>query len=111
MDIKAARKTVQAEKPKGNFLVVRLSYDSHLVLPYQEGIALMASIANAENMEDEYTASKRRIVPLVRDKITASPLSRKEYEDMKIAALLGISVADLERAEEEELNKDQEPRP
>lgn len=106
MDIKAARKTVQTEtKKKDNFMVVRLSYDVHLVLPYQDGIALMAAMANAENMEDEYSREKRRIVPLVRDKITSSPLSRKEYEDIKIAALLGISVADLEWHEEQALQE------
>jgi len=94
-----AKKLVQApKKAKGNFMVIYITYDCSLVLPYDDGIAFMQAIKNAEQMDDSYT-SKKHIMPLNRDRFRTSVLSHQEYERYKIAQLLGISLTDLEQFE------------
>lgn len=111
MDLKEARKQVQApKKAKENYMVINLSYDHSLVLPYKDGIAFMATLANAEQLDPTYS-SRKQILPLERDKITSTTMSYQEYERCKVAQLLGISVSDLERMEEEELNNKGEEMP
>jgi len=103
-----AVKTVRTTKQKENFMVINLSYDFSLVLPHKDGLAIMAALVNAEQMDPTYS-SRKHILPLVTTKISATTLSSRDYERYKIAALLDISVSDLERLEEEELQKDKEP--
>ena len=109
MDLHEARKQVQApKKSKENFMVIHLAYDFSIVLPHKDGIAFISAMANAEQMDPSYS-SRKQILPLDRTKITASQMSYQEYERCKVAQLLGISYGDLERMEEEELQKDKEP--
>lgn len=108
MKYQDAVKAVRAAKQKENFMVINLNYDFSLVLPHKDGLVFMAALANAEQMDPTYS-SKKHILPLIPTKISASPLSHRDYERYKVAALLDISVSDLERMEEEELQKDKEP--
>ena len=99
MNYEEAKKLVQApKKAKGNFLVIFITYDVSLVLPYDEGLAFLATIKNGEQMVDSY-ASKKHIKPLDRDRFRTSILSHQEYERYKIAQLLGITLTDLEQFE------------
>lgn len=108
MDLNEARKQVQAPKKiKENYIVINLSYDFSVVLPYKDGIAVMAALANAEQMDPSYS-SRKEILPLKQTRITSTIMSCQEYERCKVAQLLGISYSDLERMEEEELLKDVE---
>lgn len=108
MDLNEARKQVQAPKKlKENFMVINLAHDFSIVLPHKDGIAVMAALANAEQMDPTYS-SKKHIVPLDANKLTTTFMSRQDYERCKVAALLGLSTSDLERMEEEELQKDKE---
>lgn len=91
MEYKEAIKKVQARKPKGNFMVIKVSYDLKLVLPHAEGIAFLASIANVEQLNDPYNQN-HSITPLERSKLEITTLSQEEYEHHKVAALLGITV-------------------
>lgn len=94
MDYATALKKVQARKPKGNFLMVDCGYDTKIVLPHTDGIAFLNSLANAEQLFDPYNA-QHFIGPLDRSKITTKFLSQHEYEQYKIAALLGIDIKDV----------------
>jgi hypothetical protein len=102
MEYKEAIKKVQARKPKGNFMVIDLAYDFKMVLPHTDGMAFMAAIANAEQLNDPYNAN-HSITPVERGKVKVSTLSQEEYEHHKIAALLGITVTE---AKEHALNSD-----
>jgi len=91
-----ALKEVKATKPKENFLLVRLNYDTQLLLPHADGLQLVASLARAEKLIDRYSESKR-IVELDKEAITVTPFSHKEYERYKIAALLNCSPEDVKQ--------------
>ena len=108
MKYQDAVKAVRAAKQKENFMVINLNYDFSLVLPHKDGLAFLAALASAEQMDDTYS-SKKEILPLNRSKITTTQMSWQDYERTKVAQLLGISLSDLERLEEEELQKDKEP--
>lgn len=98
MDYKTALKQVQAKKPKQNFMVIEISYDKKLILPYQEGIAFMAALENAEQLLDSYSKPKS-IVGIDRDQIRTSILSGTEYEQIKIASLLHVSLEEVKQFE------------
>lgn len=95
MDYKEALKQVQAgEKKKENFLVFNFSYGVKVLLPHSQGINLLASLAGAEELDDDY-GKNLKVRPLDKSKVTITTLSREEYEQSKIASLLGISINDL----------------
>ena len=98
MDYKEALKKVQAKKPKQNFMLIEISYDRKLVLPYQEGIAFMASLENAEQLIDSYSKPKG-ITGIDRDQIKTSLMSYAEFEQVKIAALLNVSIEEVKHLE------------
>lgn len=89
-----ALKTVQSKKSESSYLLVNLSYDAHLVLPYKAGIAFLESLEQAEQYNNSYH-TKKGIRGLEKDKITSSILSAREYQRIKIAALLGVNESDL----------------
>lgn len=91
MDYAEALKKVQTKKTKENYLVVELSYRNKIILPYKEGVALMSALNNAENLTESYSEPKI-ISGLDRDAIKASVMSADEYELIKIAALLKVTV-------------------
>ena len=92
-----AAKKVSAKKPKENYLVIDLSYDLKVLLPYKDGVAFMASLANAERLCTPY-GGPQRITELDRDcGIKSYLMSAEEYERFKIAALLNISPEDVKK--------------
>lgn len=99
MEYKEALKKVQARKPKGNFLVVTIGYDTKMILPHSDGLAFIAAMSNAETLYTPYSA-KHYIGPLDRDKMTFTQMSQHEYEQYKIAALLNIDVKEVKEMSE-----------
>lgn len=93
MNYADAVKKVRAEKPKENFMTIRIT-DSQLVLPHKDAVTLLATLANAESFDKSW-GSDRRIVPLNEGSYEANPMSRQKYEQFKIAALLNISIDEL----------------
>lgn len=99
MDYAAALKKVQAHKQRENYMMISLSYDKKLILPFKEGLAFMAALNLAEQFDDPY-GKAHRIVPLDRSAITTTILSGVEYEQYKIAALMGVSIELVKEAAE-----------
>lgn len=95
MDYAEAVKKVQTKKEKDPFMVFKLSYDLNVVVPHKDGVSLLASLINAEQLCVPYNG-QHSISEIKRDQITVSPMSREEYERYKIAALLKLSVAEVE---------------
>ena len=91
----AAEKEVKARKPAENFMVISMGYSSKLVLPYKAGVALMAALENAEFFKDSWSDTCQ-IIPLERDSISIGFLSIQEYQQIKIANLLGVSLKDIQ---------------
>ena len=96
MDYAEAVKKVQAKKLKENFLLIEMAYDKKLIMPYKEGVAFISSLANAEQLNDPYSKPKT-ITGLDREAIKSSVLSYEEYERIKIAALLNISLEEVKQ--------------
>lgn len=102
MDYQEAAKLYQALKPKDNFMVIKLSYDLKLVLPYKAGLAFLDALANAEQLYQEYN-EQHRICAMETSRVQANVMSQKEYREYKIAALMGIK---LEEVKEHQLIKE-----
>lgn len=96
MDYKEALKKVQTSRQRENFLIVELDYNNKVLLPYKDGITLLSTLANAEQLSDRYGQTKS-IGPLGMDSIKSYVLSASEYEQIKIAALLNVSVDEVKQ--------------
>jgi hypothetical protein len=104
MDKKKAVAQARAElynrTPKENFLAIDFDYNKSIVLPYDEGLRFVACLKNAELLDEPYSKAKT-ITGFQSNYFKTRILSRKEYEDIKIAALLGITVDELNKEDEE----------
>lgn len=95
-----ARAELYNKMPKENFLSIEFDYNKSIVLPYDQGLTFVACLKNAELLNEPYSKAKT-ITSFESNYFKTRILSRKEYEDIKIAALLGISVEELYKEEEE----------
>ena len=96
----AAVKKVQGMKAKEGYLLCKISWDTKVLLPYKAGMAFMDSLGQAERFEEEYNKPPS-IQPMDRDRITLSVVSAKEYEQLRIAQLLQVT---LDTVKEYEIN-------
>lgn len=94
-EYQAAAKSVTGKKPTENYMVVQLSYDTKLVLSHKAGLALVAALENAELLKDSYS-DRCKIIPMERDSLTSHFLSTQEYQQIKIANLLNVPLADVQ---------------
>lgn len=94
MDYAEAKKKVAAEKPRENFMLIRLGYDTHIVVPHKDGLAILAGMVHAEKWDSSYSAT-HKIAPLDEDAIKTSVLSAKDYERHKIAGLLNLTYGEI----------------
>lgn len=83
-----ARKDVQARKPKSNYLLVEVAYNKSYILPYEDGIKLIAALEKAEQLSKEYGIPAR--IHGIKEHIECLPFSSMEYERIKLAALLQV---------------------
>ena len=98
--IAQARAELYNKMPKENFLAIEYDYNKSIVLPYDEGLRFVACLKNAEVLEEQYNKPKT-ITAFQSNYFKTRILSRKDYEDIKIAALLGITVEELNTEEEQ----------
>jgi len=94
MDYREALKKLQTAKPRDNYMLIKLSYETSLVLPHKDGLAFLGALNAAEQFNDPYN-KPHTISELERSKIVVSPMSYIEYERYKIAAILNISVDEV----------------
>jgi len=94
MEYEEAKKKVQSIKTADNYFVIEMDYGTKAVLPYKDGLQFLAAMNNAELLKDPYK-EKHSIGPWDRNKFKTSIMSRHEYEQFKIAALLRVSVEEL----------------
>ena len=95
-DIEEAVKKVRSQKPKEGFITVQVSVDwnTRLLLPHADGVALMEALKNAEAYKNaDY--EKSFIGPLESSVLTITKMSAEEYEHRKIAMLLDVSYRDF----------------
>lgn len=89
-----ALKKLYGKTPKDNFLVIEIAYDRSILLPYDEGLKFLSCLKQAELYNEPYSKPKS-IVTFNTDYFKTKILSRQDYEDIKVAALLGVTVEEL----------------
>ena len=89
-----ALKKVQSEKPKDNFMLINIDYSNNIIVPYKDGLAIVAALVNAEILKEGYS-EKTRITEFDRHSFNPKVLSRAEYERIKMAMLLNVDPKDL----------------
>ncbi len=98
MDYDEALKKVQATKPKENHMAIRLSYGCSWLLPWKDGLALMAALSHAEQYADAY-GDCPKITTFDPTSISVTMLPPDEYQRIKIAALLGVKPDEVKQFE------------
>lgn len=94
---------IYSKKPKENFILVEFDYQTSLLLPYDEGLKFLSCLKHAELYQEKYSQPKV-ILPFSADNFKTKILSRQDYENIKIAALLGVTVQEL-------LERNEQPMP
>jgi hypothetical protein len=95
-----ALKKIYSKAPKDNFIAIEFDYSKSILLPYDDGLKFLACLKQAELLEESYNKPKR-IGSFESNHFKTKILSRKEYEDIKVAALLGVTVEELNAKEEQ----------
>jgi len=89
-----ALKKIYNKQQKDNFLIIEIDYQKNVLLPYDDGLKFLACLKNAELLTENYSKPKK-IGSFDSSDFKTRILSRKEYEDIKVAGLLGITVEEL----------------
>jgi hypothetical protein len=93
MDYKDAKKAVQADKPRENYLKIKLAWDDFLILPYKDGLAFMASLAQARVVSLGYSSPPE--INGLGERFETLSMTAEEYDRIKIAALLRVQLKDI----------------
>ena len=94
MEYAEAVKKIQTKKPTDNYMIIETSYNTKILLPYKDGITFMSALVNAEEYKESY-GENPRILPVNKSIVSSTLLSREDYELIKIANLLNMSVDQL----------------
>ncbi len=105
MTYEEALKSVKVSPVKSGWMRIRLDYNTHLLLPFKEGISMLSHLTSAEVQIDAY-GKNPSIEPLSKDHLGVSFLSEQEYLDIKMANLLGLPVSELAQMREESKNQE-----
>lgn len=95
-----AVKTSQTKVVKKPYMVINFSYGLKVIMPYEKGIALLATMENVEEFDEAYSGVSR-IRPIDRSKLNASIMSSEEYQQYKVAALLNVPVTEIQEYEKQ----------
>lgn len=93
MTYEEAAKAVANNKVMDNFMVIRIDYSTRLVLPFADGVKFVETLKKAEQFDSGYAPSK--IEDYKSTALEISILSANEYNGYKMAALLGVTPAEV----------------
>lgn len=92
-----ALKKIRSKKTKDNLMVIKLSWDKRIILPFAAGVAFLATLQNAEILEEPYNKS-----PVIKgpdkDNFESSVMSFDYYEDIKVASLLNVTLEEVQKS-------------
>jgi|GEM_PF-6652401 len=99
MEVAEALKQVKAVgKRNSNYLVINLSYNYQILLPYNEGMLFVSSLEKAETLEAPYSRP-----PVIKgfdmSSIEFRVISEHEYHRHKVAQLMGVSLDNVNSLE------------
>ena len=84
----------QAQTNKPNLLLFTLDY-TQVLLPYEDGLRLFECLKNAEALESTYNTEHTKIKNFDGSNVKMGLFSYKQYQDIKVAQLMGISYKEL----------------
>jgi len=74
-----------------NYLAIELAYNVSLILPYKEGIAVLAALENAERVNIPSYGQAQIKFNTERFEIKTEIISQAFYREQKMAHLLGVT--------------------
>lgn len=86
------------KKPEDNMMLIEVGYGNKCVFPHADGLKFIESIKNAEALVEDYNKPPR-IEPIDRARFVISMLSSHEYNQIKMASLLGVTLNEIKEAE------------
>lgn len=86
------------KKPEDNMMIIEMNYGNKCILPHADGMRFIEAIKNAEALIDEYNKPPR-IEPIDRARFVINMLSSHEYNQIKMASLLGVTLNEIKEAE------------
>ena len=89
-----ALKIVNTKSIADNYMIIKLGWSNAFIVSHKQGLLILEALNTAELFEDKYKEDSV-ISPITKDTITVSLFSRKEYVDIKMAKLLGTTVAEM----------------
>ena len=84
----------QTKEPKDNLLLFTLDY-TQVLLPYDQVLVLLGCLKNAEALESTYNTEHTKIKNFDGSSVKMGLFSYKQYQDIKVAQLMGISYKEL----------------
>ena len=84
----------QAQTNKPSLLLFTLDY-TQVLLPYEDGLRLFECLKNAEALESTYNTEHTKIKNFDGSSVKMGLFSYKQYQDIKVAQLMGISYKEL----------------
>ena len=100
MNYENAVKQVRAAKKPESYLSIRFGYSDRIVVPHKAALVLLDALATAEHYTGHYGKSPC-LKQLDSDSLQVEAMSQSQYEDIKVAQLLNISLEDLKEAKKQ----------
>lgn len=98
MNYEEALKAVRANKPKENLMTIEIEYNKQLILPYKDGLALLATLERAEVLHAPYSKPPSIVGIDEAERFKSAVIPYQSYEDIKVAQLLGITLDEVKEA-------------
>ena len=92
MDYAEALKKVNTKPIADNYMIINFGYGNGYILPHKQGLTILDALNYGEIFEERYNEDCK-IEPLNKGKVSVNLFSRQEYVEIKMAKLLGTTVA------------------
>jgi len=93
-DLDKALKAVRSSKKPESYVRIQMDYGNYLVLPYKQGIAFLQAVEGAVVVKNRYGEAPS-CRALDADTFQMAHLSQEDYETIRMAELLNVSLNDM----------------
>ena len=88
MTLEEAKEAIKTDTPDTNYLCISFGWNSEFILPYKDGLAMLASMAHVEKLS---TGNKNVPIESINsNNVSASIITANYYRQLKMATLMGI---------------------
>jgi hypothetical protein len=72
-----------------SYMTISFDYSFNIILPYKDGVALLACLERAEAIDKKYSGTPIKFIDKVPE-LDVCTISQKEYREQKMIKLLGV---------------------